>query len=80
VANALAVLFQPEQFNVAVLMSEDAQAHLHLLSRYTGPRHCKGRHLDDPHWGQAQAEQRILGPEDLGRLANQIRTHLVPLG
>lgn len=77
VVHALAALYQPDQFNFAFLMNEDAKVHLHVLPRYATSRRWNGQDFHDPHWGRAPGhEQRLLDADDLARMASEIRTHL----
>lgn len=70
---ALDVVFHPDQFNLAFLMNEDAQVHLHVIPRYASPRHWNGHRFKDPHWGRAFGhEQRLLELDDLQQMAREI--------
>jgi diadenosine tetraphosphate (Ap4A) HIT family hydrolase len=70
-------LFRPDQFNFAFLMNLDAQVHLHVIPRYAGPRHWRGREFTDAQWGRVFGrEQRILDRPELTRLAHDIRIEL----
>jgi diadenosine tetraphosphate (Ap4A) HIT family hydrolase len=71
--------FHPDRLNYAFLMNEDPQVHMHVLPRYRGPREWNGQRFDDPHWGRAPGhEQHPLAPDDLERLATEIRRDLTP--
>jgi diadenosine tetraphosphate (Ap4A) HIT family hydrolase len=52
--------------------------HLHVLPRYATSRRWNGQDFHDPHWGRAPGpEQRLLDPDDLARLATEIRSRLM---
>ncbi len=77
VAAAQAARFRPDHVNFAFLMNEDAQVHLHVIPRYATTRDWGGRRFADPHWGRAPGpEQRPLRPDDLRRLADELRAAL----
>jgi diadenosine tetraphosphate (Ap4A) HIT family hydrolase len=74
---ALTALFVPDQFNFAFLMNEDAQVHLHVVPRYATAREWYGLRFEDGHWGSVFGhEQRLVPPEFLQRLADEIRDRL----
>jgi diadenosine tetraphosphate (Ap4A) HIT family hydrolase len=74
---ALGRCFAPDQVNLAFLMNQVAQVHLHVIPRYQGDRIWNGQIFEDPHWGNSFGpEQRHLGPEVLAELASQIRNEL----
>lgn len=74
---ALTELFEPDQFNHAFLMNQDAQVHLHVVPRYTSGRTWRGHTFTDPHWGELYGkEQQPLPPDDLAALAAEIRETL----
>jgi diadenosine tetraphosphate (Ap4A) HIT family hydrolase len=78
VVPALERLFQPDQFNFAFLMNLDAQVHLHIVPRYASPRRWHDLDFVDSHWGSAFGhEQRVLDPEQLQALADEVRSQLV---
>lgn len=75
---ALHSLFEPDQFNYAFLMNQDAQVHLHVVPRYATVRSWRGLVFDDPHWGSSfGTEQRPLDPQILGQLAAEISDQLI---
>jgi diadenosine tetraphosphate (Ap4A) HIT family hydrolase len=77
VVPALEHLSQPDQFNFAFLMNLDAQVHLHVVRRYALPRRWHDLDFVDPHWGSAFGdEQRVLEPDQLQPLADEIRSQL----
>jgi diadenosine tetraphosphate (Ap4A) HIT family hydrolase len=74
---ALGRLFSPDQVNLAFLMNQDAQVHLHVIPRYRSPRTWAGLVFTDAHWGSAFGpEQRPLPRELLAQLAAEIRAEL----
>lgn len=74
---ALARLFQPDQFNFAFLMNQDAQVHLHVIPRYASPRKWAGFTFRDDHWGSSfGSEQRPLSAELLRRLTAELKEAL----
>jgi diadenosine tetraphosphate (Ap4A) HIT family hydrolase len=74
---ALDVLFEPDQYNDAFLMNLDRQVHLHVVPRYQAIRTWFDQQFDDPHWGELFGrEQRVLEPDKLERLRDQIRARL----
>jgi diadenosine tetraphosphate (Ap4A) HIT family hydrolase len=74
---ALERLFSPDQINLAFLMNQVAQVHLHVVPRYRSPRSWAGLDFTDPHWGSVFGpEQRPLPRELLARLAAEIRAEL----
>ncbi len=75
---ALDALFQPDQYNYAFLMNQDAQVHVHVVPRYAQPRQWAGETYVDPHFGSIfGTEQRTLGTQRLANLAGQVRQHLL---
>jgi diadenosine tetraphosphate (Ap4A) HIT family hydrolase len=77
VVAALSEMFYPDQFNLAFLMNQDAQVHLHVIPRYTGSRSWNGRSFTDAHWGSAFGhEQQQLTAAELGQLAATMRRAL----
>jgi diadenosine tetraphosphate (Ap4A) HIT family hydrolase len=74
---ALDILFEPDQYNYAFLMNVDRQVHLHVVPRYKAIRTWFDHQFDDPHWGEVFGpEQRVLEPNELARLRDQIRARL----
>jgi diadenosine tetraphosphate (Ap4A) HIT family hydrolase len=74
---ALGRLFSLDQVNLAFLMNQDAQVHLHVIPRYRFPRTWAGLVFTDAHWGSAFGpEQRPLPRELLVQLAAEIRAEL----
>lgn len=45
---ALDALFQPDQYNYAFLMNQDAQVHVHVVPRYAQPRQWAGETTSIP--------------------------------
>lgn len=77
VVEALGALFSPDRVNFAFLMNQDAQVHLHVIPRYASHQEWGGRRFVDRHWGVAFGhEQQLLTPEEVGRLAGDIRALL----
>jgi diadenosine tetraphosphate (Ap4A) HIT family hydrolase len=77
VVPALEHLAQPDQVNFAFLMNLDAQVHLHVVRRYALPRRWHDLDFVDPHWGSAFGdEQRVLEPDQLQPLADELRSQL----
>src|SRR5205807_1670322 len=78
---ALDALFQPDQYNYAFLMNQDAQVHLHVVPRYAEQRAWSGAQFEDLYYGELFGrEQRILSNDQLARLATEIRLRLPPKG
>jgi diadenosine tetraphosphate (Ap4A) HIT family hydrolase len=74
---ALDALFQPDQYNYAFLMNQDAQVHLHVVPRYAGERTWSGAQFEDICFGQMFGrEQRTLPIDQLAQLAAEIRGRL----
>ena len=74
---ALDAIFQPDQYNYAFLMNQDAQVHLHVVPRYAEQRTWSGAQFEDIHYGELFGrEQRILPNGQLARLATEIRGRL----
>ena len=74
---ALDILFEPDQYDYAFLMNVDRQVHLHVVLRYQAIRTWFDQRFDDPHWGEVFGpEQRVLEPDELERLRDQIRARL----
>lgn len=74
---ALDRCFAPDQVNLAFLMNQDAQVHLHVIPRYQGQRTWNGEIFEDPHWGSAFGfEQHLLATDALSELARRIRNEL----
>jgi diadenosine tetraphosphate (Ap4A) HIT family hydrolase len=74
---ALGRCFAPDQMNLAFLMNQDAQVHLHVIPRYESERTWNGEIFEDPHWGSAfGSEQHLLAPGALAELARRIRREL----
>ena len=57
---ALVRCFEPDHFNYAFLMNQDAHVHLHVIPRYHGPRVFAGIEFQD---SEAISERRL--PEHL---------------
>lgn len=77
VVSAIDSLFDPDQFNFAFLMNDDAQVHLHVLPRYASARTWNGQEFTDPNWGRPFGhEQRPLNPSELLALTSEIRSAL----
>jgi diadenosine tetraphosphate (Ap4A) HIT family hydrolase len=74
---ALGRLFSPDQVNLAFLMNEAPQVHLHVVPRYRSARTWAGLVFTDAHWGSVFGpEQRPLPRELLAQLAAEIRAEL----
>jgi diadenosine tetraphosphate (Ap4A) HIT family hydrolase len=74
---ALDSLFEPDQYNYAFLMNEDAQVHMHVVPRYRSPRSWEGITVTDRNFGSLHEVTNINLPgESLTRLAEAIRTQL----
>jgi diadenosine tetraphosphate (Ap4A) HIT family hydrolase len=74
---ALDVMFQPDQYNYAFLMNQDAQVHLHVVPRYAEQRTWSGARFEDSWYGELFGrDQRILPTAELARLAAEIRGRL----
>lgn len=77
VTDALRQLFQPDQFNYALLMNADAQVHLHVVPRYRTERVWGGRTFPDPHFGELYGREHLFLPAaELAELASAIRARL----
>lgn len=77
---ALTALFAPDQVNLAFLMNQDAQVHLHVIPRYRTDRTWSGLTFSDAHWGASFGhEQRPLPEGLLASLAREIQTQLALL-
>ena len=74
---ALDGLFQPELYNLAFLMNQDAHVHLHVVPRYSAPREWQGEVYTDPHHGSLfGTEQRRASGDVLRSLAEVLRQAL----
>jgi diadenosine tetraphosphate (Ap4A) HIT family hydrolase len=74
---ALDTLFDPDLYNYAFLMNQDAHIHLHVVPRYSSPREWRGERFVDPHFGSLfGTEQRHLPREALEALRDAIRERL----
>ena len=73
---ALDSLFQPDQYNYAFLMNEDAQVHLHVLPRYRHARSWESMTVPDRNFGSLQVTDVSLPSDSLSRLAEAIRDRL----
>jgi diadenosine tetraphosphate (Ap4A) HIT family hydrolase len=74
---ALGRLFSPDQVNLAFLMNQAPQVHLHVVPRYRSPRTWGGLVFTDAHWGSVFGpEQRPLPQDLLAQLAAEIRAEL----
>ncbi len=74
---ALDALFDPDLYNYAFLMNQDAHVHLHVVPRYSSPRQWGGERFVDPHFGGLfGTEQRQLSWEALEDLRDAIRERL----
>jgi diadenosine tetraphosphate (Ap4A) HIT family hydrolase len=78
---ALNVIFEPDQYNYAFLMNQDAQVHLHVVPRYADRRTWSGAQFEDIHYGELfGGDQRYLPAGQLAQLAMEIRRRLPPIG
>lgn len=74
---ALVRLFQPEHFNYAFLMNQDAHVHLHVIPRYAQPRQFAGLEFADGGMGEHyQLTQKIVPPQMGDQLAAALREQL----
>lgn len=74
---ALDALFDPDLYNYAFLMNQDAHVHLHVVPRYSSAREWRGERFVDPHFGGLfGTEQRQLSREALEALRDAVRERL----
>jgi len=74
---ALQRCFALNQMNLAFLMNQDAQVHLHVIPRYQSTRTWHGDTFEDLHWGSSfGSEQHLLALDTLAELARQIKHEL----
>ncbi len=71
---ALDLLFQPDHFNYAFLMNQDAHVHLHLIPRYRTSREFAGLKFTDDHFGEHyQLTENIVSIKVRQTLAEKLR-------
>ena len=77
VCAAIDELFAPDLYNLAFLMNEDRQVHLHVVPRYKSERSWSGETFTDQRWGALfGGDERRLNDADLRVLADAIRSRL----
>ncbi|MEO7912796.1 MAG: HIT domain-containing protein [Roseiflexaceae bacterium] len=76
VKSALIGSFQPDHFNYAFLMNQDAHVHMHIIPRYAAPRQFAGMTFDDSRLGDHYAlDSRIVPIEIRQQIALALRAH-----
>lgn len=77
VRKALGILFQPDHFNYAFLMNQDAHVHLHVIPRYKASRDFVGLTFVDEHYGDHyQLTENLVPIEIREKLAEELRTRI----
>lgn len=75
--HALEMLFQPDHFNYAFLMNQDAHVHLHIIPRYKTPREFAGLTFVDESFGEHyRLSENIVPPEVREKLAAELRAQI----
>ncbi|MDQ3855853.1 MAG: HIT family protein [Chloroflexota bacterium] len=74
---AIDALFDPDQYNYAFLMNQDAHVHLHIVPRYSTARKWHGQTFTDPHFGGLFGrEEKQLIPDAMEALEASLRQAL----
>ena len=76
VKSALVGAFQPDHFNYAFLMNQDAHVHMHIIPRYAAPRQFGGMTFEDGRLGDHYALSSRIVPADIReQIALALRAH-----
>ena len=77
VRNALSILFQPNHFNFAFLMNQDAHVHLHVIPRYKASRDFAGLTVVDERYGDHyELTENLVSIRVREKLAEELRTRM----
>jgi diadenosine tetraphosphate (Ap4A) HIT family hydrolase len=73
---ALVGSFQPDHFNYAFLMNQDAHVHMHIIPRYAAPRQFAGLTFEDGKLGEHYTlGSRVVPVEIRQQITLALRTH-----